>query len=137
MNIGHNLKATRQFKPLQASSNANIFGNPRGWDCSLIWLKSSLEPDVMSCTALNAQVDYGLGWYDRNERYGSLMGLFFFGRIFFLVDAKQMFARLVGSGTEGCRTCWAAETVPAWKEVPTDVSINRELDSTNFKESEV
>ena len=65
------------------------------------------------------------------------MRLFFFGRIFFLVDAKQMFARLGGSGTEGCRTCWAAETVPAWKEVPTDVSINRELDSTNFKESEI
>jgi hypothetical protein len=35
----------------------------------------------------------------------SNMELFFFGRIFFLVDAKQMFARLVGSGTEGCRTC--------------------------------
>ncbi len=64
------------------------------------------------------------------------MGLFFFGRIFFLVDAKQMFARLGGSGTEGCRTCWAAETVPAWKEVPTDVRINQELDSTNFKASE-
>ena len=65
----------RKIKQLQANSNANIFGNPRDKDCSLIRSKSSFKPAVMSCSPslpkLITDEDYRMAMSDMRSFWDS------------------------------------------------------------------